>query len=255
MRYSPAALALGLLIAALVLPHPALAQDADQPVSVGTYWRCDQSMEARADEIIQEVWVPVMEKHMSAGHLEGYGYLAHWVGGEWRRLSYLTASDLNSLLDIRDVIIEELIADNSEALDELTAICPSHDDYIWINAGGGEATEPAAEIGASFGTYYICDFARESRADTLVLETFAPIMNRHLSADELSSWSWLQHWVGGKYRRLWSVRAADHKTAVAGRDAIEEEMFAQFPAEAEEFSQICNSHTDYMWNIQVSETN
>lgn len=248
----PAALALGLLACALAGPDSALAQEEGQLVSIGTYYQCGQSRESRADEIFEEVWAPVMERHVSAGHLTGWGWLTHWVGGQWRRLGYFTASDLNVLLDTRDEIIEELGGDHAEALEEMSAICPGHDDYIWRLVAGGDATEPAAENAADFSTYYQCDMAREARADTLVTESLAPIFNRHLSADEFASWGWLQHWVGGKYRRLLAFRAADHKTAVNARDAIEEEMFEEVPGAAREFTQICNSHTDYMWNVRMT---
>ena len=95
-----------------------------------------------------------------------------------------------------------------------------------------------------------CDMNREERADELVRKVFAPIYNKHVGDGELTSWNWLQHHVGGKWRRILTMGAADHKTLMRTRAAI----FAEFDDRrveraANELNEICDTHQDYLWDI------
>lgn len=246
-------IAIAVALGALLNAYPASAQDS-QPVSFAIYYHCDQSREARTDTIVQQVLAPIFDRHVSAGHVMAWGWLAHHAGGHWRRLAYYVASDRDVLLDTRDQIIEEVGRDHAAALQELTAICPTHDDYIWTSVA---SSQPASEVGqarppAGFSTYYECDISREARADTLVTEVFAPIFNRHVSEGQLDSWSWLSHIVGGKWRRLGVFNASEHNTILNVRDQIIEEIGNKHPAAGREFGEICTAHQDYMWDIRIA---
>ena len=116
--------------------------------------------------------------------------------------------------------------------------------------GSGAVTDARGDAG--FSVYMQCDMSREERADELVRETFAPIYNRHVGEGELTTWNCLQHNVGGKWRRILTMGAADHKTLMRARAAIIEEFGDRRVARAfEEINRICHTHHDYMWNILV----
>ena len=55
---------------------------------------------------------------------------------------------------------------------------------------------------AVFATYFYCNEAREARADTIISESVAPIMDRHMAAGHLTAWGWYAHNTGGRWRRL-----------------------------------------------------
>jgi hypothetical protein len=97
-----------------------------------------------------------------------------------------------------------------------------------------------------------CDMSKEERADELVREVFGPIYDRHVAEGELTSWNWLQHNVGGKWRRILTMGATDHKTLMRARAAILEEFEGRkVERAADEVNKICNTHQDYMWDILV----
>jgi hypothetical protein len=99
--------------------------------------------------------------------------------------------------------------------------------------------------------YFECSAARESRADTLVTEAFAPTWNRYVKPGALDSWGWHEHVSGGKYRRLLILNGANHKEILAAQDSILTQGARERPSEGREFSEICHSHQDYLWDIQT----
>ena len=122
----------------LVLAGAAVAHDEATSYSFGEYYECDQNREGFADLLIEHVFGPIYDKHVEAGHLTGWTWLSHNAGGHWRRLQVYTANDLDTLLETRDMMIEEFEAMGDEGR-EFTAICPRHDDLIWTRVTGSPA--------------------------------------------------------------------------------------------------------------------
>lgn len=99
---------------------------------ISTYWICDQSQESRADEL-QAQLAQVYDKHIAAGDISGWSWYSHDVGGQFRRLLTVSGSDFPSVLDGREMVLDELRADHGAALEEFGSICSSHVDYLWQN--------------------------------------------------------------------------------------------------------------------------
>ncbi len=78
------------------------------------------------------------------------------------------------------------------------------------NLGTAAITQQRGSAG--FSVYLKCDINGEDRADELVKKVLAPVYDRHVGEGQLTSWNWLKHNVGGEYRRLLIMSAADHKT-------------------------------------------
>jgi hypothetical protein len=53
--------------------------------------------------------------------------------------------------------------------------------------------------------------------------------------------------LGGRFRRLLTVLAADDFDVLDGRDMVIDELQADHPDLAAEFSSICGGHVDYLW--------
>ena len=100
-----------------------------------------------------------------------------------------------------------------------------------------------------YATFFECDVSRQERADEIVEEILAPIYNSHVKEGGLASWGWLKHYVGGKWRRAVTTTATDVKTLLAARNAIMAEVNEKAKAASDEFSEICGSHQDYIWNV------
>lgn len=220
-----------------------------------SYFICDPAGEARADEIIARNFKPHYDAAVEGGHLVSWSWLAHFVGGEWRRVHVIAATNMDDLLDSSGALGEIIEETTPEAGRAFTEVCPTHVDYIWetvpgIGSGGGVVGGNRGPAG--FSMYFECDVAREERADELVRETFMPIYNARVESGGLASWGWLKHNVGGKYRRLLTMTGSDHKALARTRQALLDDMSGRRTERAlREFNEICGSHEDYMWDIRI----
>ena len=241
-------------MAILLIPTTAAAQDAAGPYISAIYYQCQIPGQDRADQIVREVIGPVYDKHVAAGHISAWGWLGHRSGGQWRRAGYFVTATLDGLMDMRAAIIEELLQNNADAMNELNTICPTHDDYIWRGVSTRTAEVAVQERpAAGLSTYYVCDVARQSEADSIMTGVLGPIFDRHMQAGDVRSWSWWSHVMGGKYRRLMVLDGASDKANLNGLLGIINDAQAEQPDALRRFSEICSSHQDYMWNILIAK--
>ena len=94
----------------------------------------------------------------------------------------------------------------------------------------------------------MCDRSREGRADEIFSEILAPLYQKHMDLGHLSSYGFYAHRVGGVFRRLETVSGADHVTVLNMQGAVYNEAFQNNPLAMNEFSDICRTHTDYLWS-------
>jgi hypothetical protein len=245
----------GLLSLAFMLSfNAALAQDDDAVAyAYTTYFKCNSADLGLADEIAKYVYAPVYDAAVEAGDLTAWGWIAHHTGGEWRRGLYYVAPSMNGLLDASDSIGEKLDESNPGAGRVFAEACPSHEDYIWNSIPGSGGSTLGGDRGtAGLSVYYKCDSSKEERADEIVAKTFGPIYQKQVDDGNLVSWGWLQHNIGGDYRRLLTATATDFKTLLAVRDEIyEQSTTGRNERVSVEFDSICGPHRDYLWDIQI----
>lgn len=230
-----------------------LAQDpaAGKSYIYATYFVCAPDGESRADEIINTSFKPHYDAAVEHGDIQSWSWMQHYVGGSWRRVLVIIAADISSLLDASGAL-GEIISDRTpEAGRAFSAICASHEDYIWETSPGiGSAAVTQDRGAAGFSSYLRCDLNGEERADELVGKYFGPVYDKHVGEGELTSWNWLKHYVGGEWRRLLIMGAANHKTLMKAREAIAAELDdRRLERAAREMNEICASHQDYMWDI------
>jgi hypothetical protein len=226
-----------------------VAQEEDEgprAFTYATYFSCPGGSLQRADEIIAndaERWDGFVED----GMISAWGYLSHHTGGRWQRLFYYQAESMAALMDAYDASGEGANEDDNR---EFGRICSAHEDYIW-QVDNGSQGEGRGEAGLS--VYHVCDMTREDRANEIVDEHMAPVYNALVKDGKLTSWGWSSHVVGGKYRKLQTMTAKDFKTLLAARGEAIQTMYGDGSGPGREFSEICDSHSDYLWNI-VNET-
>ncbi|MGI9232640.1 MAG: hypothetical protein ACR2RD_03330 [Woeseiaceae bacterium] len=240
------------LVLLSAVPMTVLAQGEEDAEPKGyiyaTYFYCDANKADRADEIFEQISAANFDQAVKDGAITSWGWLSHHTGGLWRRLQYYTAPTLNELLDGQQATQGDP-SDEEEALaSEFGSICPEHEDYIWEQKSGGFADERGA---AGFSVYYMCDEAREERADEIWANDFAPLLDKFVADGKFTSWGWVSHWVGGKFRRLQTLTGADHKSLLAARGELIEAMYDEANEAGAEFIEICGSHEDYMWDIKL----
>jgi hypothetical protein len=228
---------------ALFVPAIGAAQE-DEPVTAyvyATYFVCDPADESRADEIVKRNYAPHYDAAVEAGDIASWSWISHFVGGKWRRVLVLTTTNMDDLLDASGALGEILEETTPEAGRVFTEVCDVHEDYIWSNIPGIGSATPGSERGeAGFSMYLECDTSREERADEIVRDVFAPIYDRRVASGDLVSWAWLQHDVGGDWRRLLTTTATDHKTMMRVRAEIIEELGEGRAERAtRQFNEIC----------------
>ena len=110
-----------------------IESETEEGVGISVYYRCDMNREERADELVADAIAPVYQAQIDAGTIRSWGWMSHIVGGEIRRISTMRADDWDSLFKARNAIIEAMgEGDLSEAGEEFTDICGSHEDYLWV---------------------------------------------------------------------------------------------------------------------------
>jgi hypothetical protein len=232
-----------------------VAQEEEAPTvfTYASYFYCGGGPLARVDEIMAED-ADRMNGFVEDGTILSWGWLAHHTGGQWQRLSYYQADSMDALLDAGDAIQgggdDDAAADDEDDGPGFGQICPRHDDYIW-QVENGSSSEGRGEAG--FSVYHVCN-GDEERADEIVDEHVAPILNGLVEEGKLTSWGWSSHVVGGRFRKLQTMTAPDMKTLLKARGEAIDAIYNEGGDAGEEFSDICGAHVDYMWNIQLESS-
>lgn len=233
------------VLAALVA---AGAQAQDSQTIVAQYYRCDQAREDMADRIVRGAFADVYNAKMEAGGITGWGWSQHIAGGAWRRILFHTAPTRDQAFEAWGELNDEV---DPVAANRLLEICPSHDDYIWT--GAGQSATPPTPGGGSVSTYLACNMRRETEADDIVSSVLGPVADAHQAAGDITGWTWASHDIGGRFRRILVIRGTDPQAAMNGRDAVFETLRADHEEALDEFSAICGSHVDYVWNSLLPE--
>jgi hypothetical protein len=229
------------------------AEKAPEQYIYATYFYCSTARQDEADELIQKHSAPVYDAAVGDGTLLGWGWLRHHTGGKWRRIQYHSSASLDGLLAAQEKIGDQIDAAAGDANDAFSEICSAHDDYIWKRVAGNQLDVPRGS--AALSVYEVCDSARETRADEIVKTVFAPVLDKAVADGKLTSWGWNEHILGGEYRRLQTMTGKDFASLLKARGEIIEAIFGDGEnAVANEYSSICNSHADYLWEI-VHEKN
>lgn len=232
------------------VPVSAQDEDATKPYVYAIYYECDVTQQELADEIIELAYKPSYDAAVEAGTIDSWGWLAHHTGPEWRRLVYHSAPDMTSLLASLETVNAGVDENYPEMGRALGAICNSHVDYVWRHITGSRKGSLAQDRGtAAMSVYFECEMSGEERADEIVEEVMKPIYDRYVASGELASWGWMEHIIGGEYRRIATMTAKDYPSALAARAAIGGELRENHPEEMNEFRTICGSHQDALWEV------
>jgi len=231
------------------MPLAATAQDDNSPqgFSFVTYYVCDIAKQGNMDDIVETNEYPVFDKYVEDGKLMAWGYLSHFAGGRWRRAQYHVSPTMEDALRNQVDLVREIYADNRAGGQARSEACSAHDDYLWALDQGSPAGAERGDI--SLSVYLVCNVAEEDRADEIFAEAYAPKLNEMQKDGKIATWSWQSHVLGGEYRRLQTITGTDIVSVTAARTEAIQHVNQKYGALAHEFSQICGSHADYLWNI------
>jgi hypothetical protein len=242
-----------LALALVVGLTPAMAQEeeeASQPFVYASYYKCDTTRLGELEELMKKIG-PMWDQEVADGNIMGWGWLRHHTGGSWMRGFYAAHSDASELMDAMEGMYQKVREmEGSEIFGE---ICHTHEDYVWrqVAASPEGAVDVPGNVGLSI--YYECTFNAESWADNIFEAFMAPVFNAHTGEGKLASWGWLQHQMGGKYRRLLTMRAADRDSLMEAWGDILGELSEKQDNALTAFSEACFSHADYLWLMGQGE--
>lgn len=111
-----------------------------------------------------------------------------------------------------------------------------------------QAPRPALQKGNTvLLAAYKCQADQLARADALVEEVAAPILNKHVGAGRLITWGYTGVYIGDQANRLIYVWATDPVALVQARQVYNPEILAN--AKFGEFLRLCGSATVTVHNM------
>ena len=235
-------------LALLLMTGISFAQE-DEEESKGftyaTYLYCDASKEGEMDKQVAEFEAPIMDQLVKDGVMSRWGWMRHHTGGQWRRIRWFGADSVQAAIAAIDAMGAAMEAAAEENDSPQSDACPKHEDYIWevLSTSGIEARGPA-----SMSVYYSCKIQDETRADEIFDELFAPVLNQYIEDGKLASWGWQSHVIGGWFRRLQTMTAADYETLLTVRQEALDTIYSEDSELGAEFAEICGPHHDYLWD-------
>ncbi|AZG35148.1 MULTISPECIES: hypothetical protein [Shewanella] len=241
-------------IGVLLFSFTALCAAEEEPEMYvySTYFKCIPEQESAVDELVQRAYAPIYNDGVNNGTIASWGWLKHHTGGEWRRILYHSAPSIDSLFAAQETMNKKFEAVLGKNTDALGRGCQSHEDYIWQYVTGSRPTLGGETRGkVSLSVYMECSFSGEEKADAIVKEHFAPVFNAQVGKGKLTSWGWLSHVVGGKYRRLQTATADNYSDLLKAKKNILDTLYDKDNKHSAEFSDICTSHQDYLWDIKT----
>ena len=237
-----AASTLALSLTALTAAAATAADESKETYVYASYFRCSPGNSI--SEAIEK-FKGAYDGAVKDGTIGSWAWMTHRTGGDWSRIVFHTAPSLQALYAAADELDKRTSGkDWDKANKQFNQACGSHEDYIWRSVVGNVGTTRGD---AGFSVYYVCDSSREAQADALMKRVFAPAYDKMVADGKITSWGWLEHIIGGKYRRLATFTATDNAALLEARAAIGQSM--QDDPLAQAFTGICGSHSDYIWNV------
>lgn len=245
MKTTSLTLTLAAALTWLAVGLPAAAQEKANPIFIyARYFHCNNGILDHADDAVRKLHKPALEEMIKQKAVDSWGWLGRNTGGEWARAGYLTGQSVKAVLAAADTL--EIKSDHHPPQITFDQACSSSEDYIWHVLAGNDARGHRGI--AAFSTYYVCDQTREKQADALVKQVLGPVYDKLVANDDLTTWAWAEHIVGGKYRRLATMTARSMDALIAVREKLV--AAAEHEPLDEALTSICGSHQDYIWNVK-----
>lgn len=227
------------------------AEEKPEMYVYATYFNCEPEQESAVDEQVQIAYTPIYNDAVKNNTITNWGWLKHHTGGQWRRILYHSAPSLDALFAAQDTMNEKFETVLGKSTDAVGRGCKSHDDYVWQYVTGSRPSLTSSARGkASLSVYMECRISGEDKADEIFKKHFAPVYNAQVGKGKLTSWGWMSHVIGGKYRRLQTITADNYSDLFKAQEIILDTLYYKDKNKhATEFSEICTTHQDYLWDI------
>ena len=96
-------------------------------------------------------------------------------------------------------------------------------------ASFAQAQDTASDTIFAYTTYFECTPDRESRADEIIASSYKPHYDQAVEQGQIVSWAWMQHYIGGKWRRVLVIITTDMESLLDASGALGEIISDQTP--------------------------
>ena len=114
-------------------------------------------------------------------------------------------------------------------------------------AGLAQAQEQAAQT-YTYGSYHVCDLAKQERADEIYAQLDKPILDAAVADKTINAYGMYAHHTGGSWRRLTYFTGPSVQALLDAQQAMSDKADATNKKLGQEYATICRSHDDYIWN-------
>ena len=101
--------------------------------------------------------------------------------------------------------------------------------------------------GYLYATYYICDQANQGNMDSLVRSNEVPVFDQMVEDGKLTSWGYLAHFTGGKWRRAQYHVAPTLEGAFSAQLEVSSLAYTDDREGGLARAEACPGHDDYIW--------
>jgi hypothetical protein len=98
-----------------------------------------------------------------------------------------------------------------------------------------------------YGIYFECDVARQGLADEIFELAYLPAFEAAVGDGTITSFGWLAHHTGAKWRRVLYHSAPDMGSLFAALEKVNGAIDEKYPELGRAFSEVCGTHEDYIW--------
>lgn len=117
---------------------------------------------------------------------------------------------------------------------------------VWL-AGPSIAQDDEGQQRYMYATYYICDQANQGNMDRLVEANEVPVFDQLVEDGKLTSWGYLAHFTGGKWRRAQYHVAPTLEGAFDVQLEVSSSAYTDDREGGQARAEACPGHDDYIW--------
>jgi hypothetical protein len=177
-----------LLVASLVVPALAFAEDAPRPITVASFFKVMPGKGETVMELFKKYDKPVLDKLMAEGTITGWGVGRPWVhtNGAWNLLFWINALDMGAheKVDQAFEVAEKgrSAAENKKIEDTFYAAVAmdAHRDGVYRQVAGKAGRPPASPEGKGYLwlAYYTAKSAKGDDVTSFFGAVVQPVMDK-----------------------------------------------------------------------------
>jgi hypothetical protein len=136
-KHPPLILPLATLALTALATPPVAAQeptDGGTPGVLVSQQICDMGAIDDLNQLVVDIWAPILDAAVADGRLTGWGVLNHYWGDEWNWLIYYAGDDVDALIGTAGGLLGEVIEamPGDDPVAQFGEWCSAHKDNLYV---------------------------------------------------------------------------------------------------------------------------